>query len=103
MLPAGVPVWSALAEAGLHMNEEVYPIGQIWWLVGPLGIASLAGVWRLMNGHRDWLAAAAAGGWTVIGAWYAATTDQFNMLVFTALLTLALVSGTWADRKLLRE
>jgi hypothetical protein len=99
MLAAGVPFWSALSEAGLHMNEEVYPIGQIWWLVGPLGLASLAGVHRLMNGHRDWLAPSAAGGWTIIGAWYAATTGQYNMLAVTALLTLVLVSGTWADRE----
>jgi hypothetical protein len=102
MLGAAVPPWSDLTEAGLHMQEEVYRIGEIWWLVGPLGVASLAGVYRLMNGHRDWLAAAAASGWMVIGAGYAATTAQFSLLAVTTLLTLVLVTGTWADRKTIR-
>jgi hypothetical protein len=99
LLAAAVPFWSALTEAGLHIDEEVYPIGEVWWLVGPLGVVSLVGVYRLMKGHRDWLGAAAAGGWMVVGAWYAATTAQYGMLGLTALLTFALVTGTWRDRK----
>jgi hypothetical protein len=102
LLLAGVPAWSALSEAGLHLNDEVYPVGAIWWAAGPLGIASIAGVYRLMKGHRDWLAAAAAGGWTIIGAWYAATTGQYGMLALTALLALTLISGIWADRRAFR-
>lgn len=38
---------------------------------------------------------------TIIGASDAATAGQYNMLAVTALLTLMLVSGTWADRKAL--
>ncbi len=99
MLAAAVPIWSALAEAGLFIGQEEYPIGRIWWLVGPLGIASLAGVYRLATGHRDWLGGAAAGGWTVLGAGYAVAAGQYGMLVLTALLTIAIVTGTWAERK----
>jgi hypothetical protein len=98
MFVAAVPIWSALSEAVLFIGQEEYPIGRVWWLVGPLGIASLAGVYRLMTGHRDWLATAAACGWTALGAGYVVATGQYGMLVLAALLTFLIATGTWADR-----
>ena len=49
----GVPLFAELRDGGLVMGEEGYPTGEIWWLVGPLGVLSVIAVLRVINGHRD--------------------------------------------------
>jgi hypothetical protein len=81
------------------MGDERYRIGEIWWLVGPLGALSIIAVFRLAFGHRDWLAAVIATAWVAIAGAYAVTTGQFSFLAVTSLILFLVGTGTWRARR----
>jgi hypothetical protein len=95
----GAGVVEDVRRAGLVMGKEHYSIGEIWWLVGPLGVVSFIAVFRLAFGHRDWLATATAAAWVAIAAVYTVTTGQFEFLVWTGLILFLIATGTWKDRR----
>lgn len=95
----GVPLFGDLREAGLVMGKEQYQTGEIWWLVGPLGVLSIIAVFRVAYGHRDWLASAVTAVWFVIAAAYAVETQQTQFVTLIGLILILVASGTWTDRR----
>jgi hypothetical protein len=95
----GVPFVAGMRAGGLVMDKEHYLTGEIWWLVGPLGVLSVIAVFRLAYGHRDWLAPAVAAAWLVIAAGYAVATEQFAFVTLMGLILILIWSGTWTDRR----
>jgi hypothetical protein len=77
----------------LEVGDQVYPIGELWWVVTPLAILSVVAVVRLAVGRRDWLAPILAAMWLGIAVAVGIRTDQYGFAAMTALLTLLLSSG----------
>lgn len=86
-------------DAGLILGDESYELGRVWWLIFPLAVLSIVAVFRLAYGHRDWVAPILSAIWLGLAIAFAIETGQYGFLALTAVITLLLTSGIWADRR----